>query len=208
MNASRFEGSSLASASAVRPAKSPKGTRTAGSGRFGPCLQPTGEAGNAPGGAPGGAAIWTTPGRSARIFSVGPCNFFIRMKSWMFLLSGKGTGVALGLLLWLAPGRAAAEPSCGVPGKPACPFQSFMRTRLATALAHRDFRELERRLAEVAERNPEPRKWQNWNKFARDGAEAAREGRLRGVIAACSRCHAIYRPEFNARFRERPVPER
>ncbi len=67
-----------------------------------------------PGGAPGGAAIWTTPGRSARIFSVGPCNFFIRVKSWKFLLSGKGTGVALGLLLWLAPGRAAVEPSCGV----------------------------------------------------------------------------------------------
>lgn len=137
-----------------------------------------------------------------------PRNFFILWRSYLFWVSANGTGAALGALLWLAPAAAAAEPSCGVPGKPACPFQTFMRTRLATALAHRDFRELERRLAELAERNPDPRKWQNWNKFARDGAEAAREGRLRGVIAACSRCHAVYRPEFNARYRERPVPER
>ncbi len=126
----------------------------------------------------------------------------------LFLLSAKSTLGALGLAIWLLPRPAWAEPSCGVPGRPACPFQSYMRTRLATALAHRDFRELERRLAEVAERNPDPSKWQNWDKFAKDGGRAAREGRLRGVIAACARCHAVYRPEHNMRFRTRPVPER
>lgn len=113
--------------------------------------------------------------------------------------------LALGACL-VAP-SAPAAPACGAPGKPACPWQGYMRTRLATALAHRDFRELERRLAEVAKRNPEPTKWHNWNKFALDGAQAAREGRLRGVVAACARCHAIYRPEHNVKYRERKLPE-
>ena len=118
---------------------------------------------------------------------------------------------------WLLPvsvalsGALAAQPataatSCGVPGKPACPLQSHMRTHLATALAHRDFRELDRRLSMVAGLNPEPRRWKHWDKFARDGAAAAREGRLGGVVAACTRCHAIYRPEYNARYRERALP--
>lgn len=128
-------------------------------------------------------------------------DFSIYRKLRIFFLSGK-----LGLAaLWLAAPPAVAAPACGAPGKPACAFQGYMRTRIATALAHRDFRELERRLGEVAELNPDPAKWHNWSKFARDGARAAREGRLRGVIAACASCHAIYRPEHNVRFRERKL---
>lgn len=81
-----------------------------------------------------------------------------------------------------------------------------MRTHLATALAHRDFRELDRRLTALSSLNPEPKRWHNWDKFARDGAKAARDGRLGGVIAACTRCHAIYRPEHNIKYRGRPLP--
>ncbi|MBI3202047.1 MAG: hypothetical protein HYZ29_10935 [Myxococcales bacterium] len=127
------------------------------------------------------------------------------MKSIGFYVQYRAIFLVAGVLLAHTP--APAAPACGAPGKPACPLQSYMRTRLATALAHRDFRELERRLTQVAEQNPEPRKWHNWNKFALDGARAAREGRLRGVIAACARCHAIYRPEHNIKYRERKLPE-
>jgi cytochrome c553 len=137
--------------------------------------------------------------------------FSMLMKSGRFVPSAglrKCASIAFALVLSLAPLTARGAPACGAPGKPACPFQSFMRTRLATAFAHRDLRELERRLAEVAERNPEPAKWHNWSKFARDGARAAHEGRLSGVVAACARCHAIYRPEFNVKYRERPLVER
>lgn len=99
--------------------------------------------------------------------------------------------------------ESAPPNACGVPGKPACPLQHWMRRRLATALGHRDYRELDRRLSELVAKNPEPKAWHNWSKFARDGASAAREGRLGGVIAACSRCHSIYRPEYNVKYRQR-----
>jgi len=135
---------------------------------------------------------------------VGSSDFFTELKSRRFSLCLLLTSTAFAVLL-SAPPVVAAGPSCGVPGKPACPFQAYMRTRIATALAHRDFRELERRLTEVAERNPERAKWHNWDKFAKDGARAAKEGRLRGVIAACARCHAIYRPEHNVKYRERAL---
>ncbi|MBK7585436.1 MAG: hypothetical protein IPI67_35280 [Myxococcales bacterium] len=99
--------------------------------------------------------------------------------------------------------RAGAAPRCGAPGKPACPLQEWMRSRLALAFAKRDFPALERHLLDLAADNPAPAKWQNWSKFAKDGARAAQAGRIRGVVAACARCHSVYRPEYNARYRER-----
>lgn len=107
------------------------------------------------------------------------------------------------IALSAAPGAAEPSAVCGAPGKPACPLQHWMRRHLATALAHKDTRELARRFADIERLNPEPRKWLNWNKFARDGAKAAREGKARGVIAACARCHSIYRPEYNIKYRTR-----
>jgi hypothetical protein len=135
---------------------------------------------------------------------VGSVNLRILRKfSWFFSLLG---GILLGLLGPLGPAAAAAEPiRCGGPGKPACPLQQHMRAHLATAFAHRDYRELARRFEQLVDMNPEPRKWLNWNDFARSGARAAREGKLRGVVAACARCHSIYRPEFNMKYRERPL---
>lgn len=134
-----------------------------------------------------------------------PNDFSKLLKYRWFCLSGVGAILALALAFSSAPAEAA--PRCGAPGKPACPFQEFMRARLAAAFAKRDFAELERRLLEVAEKNPEPKQWHNWNKFAKDGAKAAREKRLSGVVAACARCHGIYRPEFNAKYRQRIVME-
>ena len=81
-----------------------------------------------------------------------------------------------------------------------------MRTRLATALAHKDLAELGRRLDEAAALNPEPKNWLNWSKLAEDGARAARAGRASGVIASCARCHSVYRSEFLIKHRTRRVP--
>lgn len=107
-----------------------------------------------------------------------------------------------------AESAAGAEPaqSCGAPGKPPCPLQHWMRRELAAALAHKDLKGLERGFEALIRINPEPKKWGNWNKFAKDGAQAAREGRARGAIVACAHCHSIYRPEYNAKYRARSVP--
>lgn len=84
-------------------------------------------------------------------------------------------------------------------------MQRWMRHELATALAHKDLKGLARGLERLEAMNPDPSKWHNWTKFARDGAKAARDGRASGVIASCGRCHSIYRREFNMRFRRRKV---
>lgn len=107
--------------------------------------------------------------------------------------------------LLAAPEARAEAARCGAPGKPPCPLQHWMRSELATALAHKDLKALERGLSRAVELNPDPKSWKNWTKFARDGATAAREGRARSVIAACARCHSIYRPEYNVKYRTRRV---
>jgi hypothetical protein len=84
-------------------------------------------------------------------------------------------------------------------------MQRWMRSHLATALAHKDLKALAQGLDALVALNPEPKKWHNWNKFARDGARAAREGRARRVIAACQHCHSIYRPEYNVKYRTRHI---
>jgi len=103
------------------------------------------------------------------------------------------------------PALADPAPRCGAPGKPACPMQRWMRSRLATALAHKDLKALAEGLEALVALNPEPKKWRNWDKFANDGARAAREGRARSVIASCAHCHSIYRPEYNVKYRTRRV---
>lgn len=117
----------------------------------------------------------------------------------------RGAILALAALLW-SSAAGAESAACGVPGKPACPLQGWMRSKLATALAHKDLAELARRLDEVARLNPEPKKWGNWSKLALDGARAAREGRASGVIASCARCHSVYRSEFLVTHRARRLP--
>lgn len=96
---------------------------------------------------------------------------------------------------------ARAEPACGAPGKPACELQNWMRRNLALALAKKDAAALVTHFEEIGRRNPAKGQWANWNKFAKDGAEAARAGRFSGVITTCGRCHSVYRAEYVAKYR-------
>lgn len=109
----------------------------------------------------------------------------------------------LGVLVLLIALPAAADGgTCGAPGKPACPLQDWMRRNLALALAKKDGAALATHFEEIERRNPAKGQWANWNRFAREGAEAARAGRFSGVITTCGRCHSVYRSEYIAKYRD------
>jgi len=98
----------------------------------------------------------------------------------------------------------ADDAACGQPGKPPCPLQRWMRTRIAAPMAKGDRQALARKLERLVQLNPNPQKWSNWNRFAREGAERARKGRH--VQPSCTSCHRVYRTDYNKKYRKRPVP--
>ncbi len=112
--------------------------------------------------------------------------------------------VALGTL---APAVGGEPPTrCGLPGVPPCPLQHFMRTSVAAPLAIGDARALARAFDQIDGMNPRPAKWQNWSRFAKDGAAAARSGELGKARASCGSCHRIYRRQYNFEMRDRALP--
>jgi hypothetical protein len=118
------------------------------------------------------------------------------------------TRALFALVLLLSASANGHEPdgvTCGVPGKPACPLQRWMRNELTQSVVKKDDRATADALERLATLNPEPKKWLNWTKFAREGARAAREGRASGVNAACAHCHSIYRGEYNIKYRRRAI---
>lgn len=124
--------------------------------------------------------------------------------------SGRGLALALALVGVVAGGAATAgghsvdrAGPCGAPGKPACPLQHWMRTRVAAPHATHDLASLATALDQLAAINPDPEKWQNWSKYARDAAKQARGGTL--PLLACVNCHKVYRAPYNAKYRERAV---
>ncbi len=107
------------------------------------------------------------------------------------------------LCAWGVAGRAEGG-ACGAPGKPACPMQQWMRVNIAAPLAAGDQQKLARNLELLVKLNPDPAKWQNWNRFAREGAERARKGRH--PQPSCTSCHNVYRAEYNEKYRQRAAP--
>ena len=101
--------------------------------------------------------------------------------------------------------RADEAPSCGAPGKPPCPLQQWMRVNMAAPMAKGKNEELAEAFDALVAMNPRPKEWHNWNKFAKDGAAAARAGKEHTAESACGHCHRVYRREYNARYRERGV---
>ena len=95
---------------------------------------------------------------------------------------------------------------CGDPGRPPCPLQRWMRNELAQPIAKKDSTAVAEAFERLVALNPEPKKWSNWTKFAREGARAAREGKPSGVTIACAHCHSIYRGEYNIKYRRRALP--
>jgi hypothetical protein len=123
-------------------------------------------------------------------------------------------GVALALMAFLtaaAPSSALADSppagrvACGAPGKPPCPLQAWMRGNVAAPLALGDLTKLAHSLEALRAMSPDPR-WTNWQRFAGDGARAARDGDAAKAQQSCTRCHEVYRARYNELYRGRAAP--
>lgn len=113
-----------------------------------------------------------------------------------------GMGLGATLLGRESPAWAA---TCGEPGLPACPLQSFMRAQVAAPLAQKDMAALAAGLDRVPAMQPEP-SWTTWSSFAKAGAEAARKGDVLEVRKSCKGCHDAFRASYRKDFRQRPLP--
>jgi len=100
---------------------------------------------------------------------------------------------------------APAQAACGKPGQPACPMQAWMRARLGSSLAANNTDALAAALETTARLMPDP-SWTSWGTFAKNGANAARNGDMAGARASCKGCHDAYRAQYRERYRLRPVP--
>jgi hypothetical protein len=80
-----------------------------------------------------------------------------------------------------------------------------MRTRLAAPLATGDLARLAESLEDLRALNPNQR-WNNWERFASEGARAARERNASKAQQSCTRCHEVFRVRYNDEFRERALP--
>jgi len=95
---------------------------------------------------------------------------------------------------------------CGVPGKPACPLQAWMREHVAAPLAKRDWRGLAMSLDRLQTLNPQPGAWKHWERLASEGARAARDANETKALQTCTSCHDLYRSQYNELFRQRALP--
>ena len=77
-----------------------------------------------------------------------------------------------------------------------------MRASAAAPLALRDLARLAKSLDALRAMSPDAR-WTNWERFASDGARAARDGDASKAQQSCTRCHEVYRARYNELFRQR-----
>ncbi len=101
--------------------------------------------------------------------------------------------------------EALAESSCGSPGQPPCPLQSWMRAKVAAPLAANDKEALAKGLVKAAALSPDA-SWASWSTIAQSGAAAARKGDITGARAACKSCHSAWRAAYKEKYRPRPIP--
>lgn len=120
---------------------------------------------------------------------------------------GAALAVAVGAGGWalFQPPRLALAATCGEPGLPPCPLQSFMRNKIAAPLAQKDMTALAAGLDRVGTMQPD-QAWTSWGTFASAGASAARANDIVGVRAACKGCHDAWRPAYRKDYRLRPLP--
>ena len=116
--------------------------------------------------------------------------------------------VALAVLVGVSAVAATSSTDrqgCGAPGKAPCPLQAWMRINMAAPLAASDLRKLATNLEALRGLNPDRARWTNWERFASDGARAARDGNASTTMRSCTSCHDVYRTRYNEQFRERAV---
>jgi hypothetical protein len=82
-----------------------------------------------------------------------------------------------------------------------CPLNTWMRERVAPALASGAGEQLAVALDETARFSPMP-EWR-WEELAKAGAAAARAGDLDEAAKACARCHDAYKKTWRAQYRTR-----
>jgi hypothetical protein len=114
----------------------------------------------------------------------------------------------IGTLIWAlgeaSPASVDQGATCGQPGLPPCPLQSFMRNQVAAPLARGDMKAISGSLRKVA--TIAPPAWASWSATALEGAGAADRGDRAALRAACNTCHQTWREEYKQRYRERPLP--
>ncbi|HWL85910.1 MAG TPA: hypothetical protein VNO21_08915 [Polyangiaceae bacterium] len=86
------------------------------------------------------------------------------------------------------------------------PLQAWMKANTAPAVASGDLPALAIAFDKLVGFAPKDKEFANWPSIARDGAAAARAGKLDGAKAACRSCHAQYRPKYRLEMRSRPLP--
>ena len=131
--------------------------------------------------------------------------------TWTRLGSKVAFGVAFGMcattgaVALFQPAAPAFAATCGDPGLPPCPLQSFMRNKVAAPLAQREMAGLASALDRAGTMQPD-KAWASWGTFASAGAAAARRNDVEAVRAACKACHDAWRPAYRKDYRLRPLP--
>jgi hypothetical protein len=101
------------------------------------------------------------------------------------------------------PALDAGAHTCGDKPLPPCPMQGWMKGRMATAFAAKDYPTLEAQFLGLAKDAPDPAQFSNWRSIAKDGAQAAKLRSYEGIKAACKGCHDQYKTSFAADYGRR-----
>lgn len=105
-----------------------------------------------------------------------------------------------------APAPSASGPktyTCGTKPQPDCPLQAWMKSNANPPMAAADTPALGDVFDNIVKFAPPG--YSNWASISRDGAKAARLGKLDGAKAACRGCHDQYKAKYRLAFRDRKI---
>jgi len=109
------------------------------------------------------------------------------------------------------PTARAGDTQCGEEGQPMCPLQGWMDKNVQAALEAGKLDELAKLLGEKVPKAVPDKKWndgdQGWSKLAKEGADAAKAGDKKAVMATCKSCHKAWREKYKDAFRTKPLPK-
>jgi hypothetical protein len=100
------------------------------------------------------------------------------------------------------PTAPSRDYTCGDKGKPPCPMQDWMKTKLAPFATDGNTEALAKAFDHLSYHAPPG--FAEWSKIARDGAERARKKDLAGAKMACRTCHEKYKAKYKEELRDRP----
>lgn len=77
-----------------------------------------------------------------------------------------------------------------------CKMKKWMKTAMTAAVASGDGKKLAKALTYVAERPPKGAGYERWKKIAKDGADAARAGKIDEAKKSCKACHRAFEKKY------------